>query len=378
MRQRGGAWELRVYVGRDPMTGHERYATRTIRSGKREAERVLNEMVVTADRGGLVKSRSTLAELLDAWLEQASRDFSPKTVRETKGFIERTIKPELGQITLARLQPIMLDRFYARLSAPGGGRRGGRLAPGTVRRVHGIIRRALAQGVRWGWLGTNPAASASPPRVPATTIQPPTPSQLALVLDAAERHDPELAMFVTLAATTGARRSELVALRWSDVDLAHLVVTISRGIVVGPVGLVEKDTKTHQARRVTLDQATALALASHRQTALERATVAGVVHADDDYVFSYDLGGTPWFPDSVSRRFRKLVGDLGLPGIRLHDLRHYVATRLLTAGVDVRTVAGRLGHRNAATTLNVYSHFVPEADRQAADVLARLLASERQ
>jgi integrase len=68
---------------------------------------------------------------------------------------------------------------------------------------------------------------------------------------------------------------------------------------------------------------------------------------------------------------------VGLPGVRLHDLRHYVATRLLTAGIDVRTVAGRLGHRNAATTLNVYSHFVPEADRQAADVLAHLLENER-
>jgi integrase len=78
----------------------------------------------------------------------------------------------------------------------------------------------------------------------------------------------------------------------------------------------------------------------------------------------------------VSRRFRELVREVGLSGVRLHDLRHYVATRLLAAGVDVRTVAGRLGHRHAATTLNVYSHFVPEADRQAADVLARLLDSE--
>jgi integrase len=146
---------------------------------------------------------------------------------------------------------------------------------------------------------------------------------------------------------------------------------------LGPDGLEEKDTKTHQARRVTLDQATAEHLALHRQAALEHSDFARVALADDGFVFTGDLGTTPWFPDSVSRRFRTLARDVGLPGVRLHDLLHYVATRLLIAGVDVRTVAGRLGHRNAATTLNVYSHFVPEADRQAADVLARLLEDER-
>ena len=157
----------------------------------------------------------------------------------------------------------------------------------------------------------------------------------------------------------------------------RFVVTIARGIVLGPDGLVEKDTKTHQARRVTLDHATTEALARYRQAAAERAAFCGVELDSAGFVFTSDLGDTPWYPDSVSRRFRDLARDVGQSGVRLHDLRHYVATRLLTAGVDVRTVAGRLGHRNAATTLNVYSHFVPEADRQAADVLAGLLDNER-
>jgi integrase len=377
MRQRGDAWELRVYVGRDALTGREHYATRTIRAGKREAQRVLNEMVVAAERGALPKTRATFADLLDAWLERVSRDFSPKTVLVTRGFVERTIKPDLGAIRLVRLRPDTLDRFYAKLLAPcGGGDRDG-LAPATVRRVHGIIHRALAQGVRWGWLGDNPAGSASPPSVPATAIQPPTPAELARLLDAAERRDPELATFLVLSAATGARRSELVASRWSDLDLARSVVTIRRGIVFGPDGLGEMDTKTHQARRVTLDQATANILTRHRQKTIDHAAFARVRLAADGFVVTGDLGSTPWFPDSVSRRFRKLAREVGLSGVRLHDLRHYVATRLLTGGVDVRTVAGRRGHRNAATTLNVYSHFVPEADRQAADVLARLLDRER-
>ena len=208
-------------------------------------------------------------------------------------------------------------------------------------------------------------------------IQPPTPNELARVLRAAEERDPELAAFLRLSAATGAGRSELVALRWVDISLDRSVVAISRGIVLGLDGLVEKDTKTHQSRRVTLDRATADAVSSCRTRACERNAAFGLPLDLNTFVFSSDLGETPWFPDSVSRRFRTIARDVGLKGIRLHDLRHYVATRLLTAGVDVRTVAGRLGHRNAATTLNVYAHFVPEADRRAADLLADLLEHEQ-
>jgi integrase len=96
--------------------------------------------------------------------------------------------------------------------------------------------------------------------------------------------------------------------------------------------------------------------------------------APDAFVFSHEADSSEtWRPDSTSRAFRLLVARAGAPGVRLHDLRHYVATRLLAAGVDVRTVAGRLGHRNASTTLNVYAHFVHDADEEAAAVLARLL-----
>ena len=170
----------------------------------------------------------------------------------------------------------------------------------------------------------------------------------------------------------------MLALRWPDVDLERGVVTISRGIVKGPEGLVEKDTKTHQARRVALDGDTTGRLSEHRVSAIERAQACGTSLVDDALVFSADVEGRqPWYPDSVSRRFRTACRGVGLDGVRLHDLRHYVATRLLSAGVDVRTVAGRLGHRNASTTLNVYSHFVPEADREAAEILGTLGETEQ-
>jgi integrase len=126
------------------------------------------------------------------------------------------------------------------------------LAPGTIRRIHGILRRALHQGVRWGRLNANPAPVASPPRIPASGLTPPRPEQIARLYRLVERVDPDLAVFILLAASTGARRSELIALRWSDIDLEGGKVRIGRGMVVGLDGLVEKDTKTHSVRTVAL------------------------------------------------------------------------------------------------------------------------------
>ena len=146
---------------------------------------------------------------------------------------------------------------------------------------------------------------------------------------------------------------------------------------MGPTGLVEKDTKTHAARRVALDEGTVQLVAAHRERMAARAAMCRVELTDDAFVFS-NAGdcSEPWFPDSVSRSFKRLCIAEGLPNARLHDLRHFVASQLLSAGVDVRTVAGRLGHRNAATTLNVYAHFLEQADRSAADVIGRVIAAE--
>ena len=145
---------------------------------------------------------------------------------------------------------------------------------------------------------------------------------------------------------------------------------------MGSAGLVEKDTKTHAARRVSLDDGTVRVIEAHRARMAARAAMCRVELTDDAFVFS-NAGdcSESWFPDSVSRGFKRLCVAEGLPDVRLHDLRHFVASQLLSAGVDVRTVAGRLGHRNAATTLNVYAHFLEQADRGAADVIGRVIAA---
>ena len=140
-----------------------------------------------------------VGELLEAWFEQAAPDFSPATAKETRGYLDRSLVPGLGGRRLAKLKPGDIDAFYRRLRESGGVN-GKPLAPATVRRIHGILRRALAQGVRWGWIGVNPAASASPPKVPPAKVAPPDPEQLARLLARARGESPELACYVLVAA----------------------------------------------------------------------------------------------------------------------------------------------------------------------------------
>jgi integrase len=164
------------------------------------------------------------------------------------GYIERTILPTLGHLPLRRLDTATLDRFYSELRGRGGV--GGRpMAPATVRQVHAILRRALDQAARWGWIPANPAALASPPRLGSAEIRPPTPEEVSRLLETAYAADPDFAALLWLAATTGARRGELRALRWEHVDLEAGELLILRNLFQAAARLVEKDTKTHAARR---------------------------------------------------------------------------------------------------------------------------------
>lgn len=374
MRQRSeGSWELRVFTGRDPLTKKPQYLTKTFRGGKRAAERELAAMV-SGKQASSPTAGMTVGELLERWLEHATPELSPSTVATTRVVIYTHLVPHIGSLPLRKLTPAKVDALY-RLLRERGGRKGKPLSGATVQRAHNVLHRAAAQAVRWGWLPLNPVSNATPPRRAPVEIQPPAPEEVLRIIDVAQEVNPPLATYLLVSAATGARRSEVVALRWSDVDLGDGVVVIGRGVVHGPDGrLVEKDTKTHAARRIAVDPATVELLRAHRKRAEEAAQLCGTKLAANGFVFSSEPdGSSSWRPDYTTQAFARIARDAGLPKVRLHDLRHFVATRLLANGVDVRTVAGRLGHKNPNVTLNVYAAFLPEADRDAADLLGRLL-----
>lgn len=351
VRWRGrDTWELRVYAG------NGRRVTRTFRGTERQAVKARAQLAAEVHQGRAVPGQGrTVATLLDRWYEAKSSDWSEQVVYEHRRVIDRVLVPALGAIPLSRLATADVDAFYGHLRRRG-------LKPASVRRVHSTLRSALEQGVRWGWIGMNPAATASPPSVPRPTVRPPSVDELLALLEVA-RANPDFYLYVHLSALTGARRSELVRLRWSDIE--------------GDEVVIHKGKTEAATRRLALDAGTLALLVEQRERQAERARLAEARLVRGAYVFSWFMDASvPWRDDYPTAAFARLRRHAGVSGVRLHDLRHYVATRLISAGVDVRTVAGRLGHASPYTTLGVYSHFEPASDRAAADLLAALLRRE--
>jgi len=184
-----------------------------------------------------------------------------------------------------------------------------------------------------------------------------------------------MACWLHVAIATGARRGEICALRWSDVDLVAATVRIERSVsVTRAAGIFVKTTKTDRARLVSLTSQATESLAQRRNRVLLTADDAGQPGLDAEFVFAdeRDVGGL-WRPHVVTRRWNRLRAATGHEGVRLHDLRHFVATELLTAGFDVRTVSNRLGHARTSTTMDIYWGWVPARDQEAAAYLGSLL-----
>jgi integrase len=365
-------WELRVSLGNDPVTGKLRQLSKTFHGGSRAADSALRDLIDQQAPGRSDGVGVTFGQLLDKWLEECERmDLSPTTLRTYRAQIKRTIRPRLGKVKLNQLSAKHLDDLYGVMKDDGK-------SPKTIRNHHAIISSALHQAVRWGWVKTNVAERAKPPRVAQRRVQAPSVDVVRDVIEEAEKRDPKLASLLMLAALTGMRRGELCALRWSDVDVKLGTMEVSRSVVVVVGGLAEKTTKTDRSRTVALDAVGVALMQRHQKQVLGWLKESGGTLQPDAFVFSPLVESTvPYRPDNVTSFFIRVRNEVKAPTVRLHDLRHFTATQLIGAGVDVRTVAGRLGHSDPSLTLRIYSHALEERDRAAATIMGNVLSAKR-
>jgi integrase len=250
------------------------------------------------------------------------------------------------------------------------------MSAATIRQIHAILSGAFATAVRWEWIDRNPAATAKLPRTRQRTATSPDPADVAKVIAAARASGQDLlALYLWLAAVTGARRGELSALHWADLDLQRGVIHIAHSYSVAGGTKARKDTKTHQDRSLAIDEVTATLLAERRQAVAEQLGGIGVELPLDSYLFSPDpLGTRPWNPDWVTHKVAEIAQAAGVV-LNIKALRHYSASQLLAGGIDLRNTAARLGHGGGgATTLRHYADPVSEVDRRAAAYLAQLTA----
>lgn len=355
-------YQLRVYAGTDPVTGRKRYTGRVHRGTERTARKALAALVTDIERGlDQPGSRCTVAQLCARYVAHRSPDWSPNTRRDHPATIERWVVPRLGDVDVTKVRVRDVEQLVDAIAADH---------PATARKVLAILRAAFEDAVRWELVARNPARNARPPRKPRARTSAPALDQVRTVIAAA----PEpLATIIRLAVVTGCRRGELLGLQWGDLDLEHGSVAVSRAVVGAQGRITVKGTKTGRVKVLALDPATVAGLKRWRARCVEASMALGVQLQPSYYLFAQDdEGGEPWWPETLSHKWRRLADAHGLAGVRFHDLRHATATTLIAAGVDPKTAADRLGH-DPSVMLGVYTHAIPARDQAAAEVMARAL-----
>lgn len=340
---------------------------------KKEADADLVQRLNRLHTGAHVERHSmTIAHLLPLWLGAVRDSVKASTFDSYQRSIDDYLLPHVGHSRLCDLDSAQLQSLMALLRERGGIRRGRSLplgeplAPKTVRNHVNVLGSALNYAVSMRWLASNPMTGVRKPSARRTKeITSWSAADVAAFLDATADHP--LQTLFRVAFFTGARRGELLGLRWGDVDFPSRRVSIRQTLILVK-GRVHFDTpKSHEARTVDLDAETVVILEDRRRA------VAG---GPEDLVFA-DEAGAPLRPDTVSVWFRLAVERSGvMPRISLQNARHTHATLLLKAGVPVQVVSQRLGHADVGFTLRVYSHVLPGMQAEAASAFAGLIESQ--
>jgi integrase len=349
-----------------------------------ELDRLRSEARVGSlpDAGGL-----TVGQLLDRWLESSKASTEARTFEERQRLVRNHLRPRLGGLRLARVNALHVESFYADMARDGVGAT-------TIRHSANVLGVALSHACNLKLIPFNPAAAIKKPKAPRRHMLFLTPEQVKILLDAA-RGRPCFPL-VVLALATGCRQGELLALMWEDLDLANGTLTVRRSLAQTDKGFVVKEPKTAASRRtITLPDLAVAVLTEHKAAALR----AGLLGAP---VFC-TRGGNWLLKRNVLRALRAVIRRANTPPgkinrggrpkksapprpkeefemlklipakLRFHDLRHTVASILLSQGQSVRAVSQRLGHSNPALTLRVYAHCMPSDDPQLAAALNKML-----
>ena len=371
--------------------GENIWRIRYVKEGKRHVETVRGPREDAIARRDVIRAEiaqstwtapttMTVAEWAGTWIEQyLKRAVSQRSYDRQKTIIDRHIIPALGKLALQKLSAVRINELYRDLEKSG-------LHASTVHYVHVVLGSCLKQAAKIGAIARNPVTNASPPKVNTQSggralTQP----ELDKLLNAVSG-DP-LFVIVALAAGTGARINELLALQWSAVTWETKSLKIDAALKPTSEGLQRGAPKTERSRRtIRLDDGL-LALLKREQDRQEKeqqalrgmegvATLRTLLPADAlIFPASPIAPAGPRRHGPISKAFALRAAKAGFAGLRFHDLRHTHATLLLQAGVPVAAVSARLGHANAAITLGVYSHSTSDAEAAAAAVAGSLLAN---
>lgn len=321
-------------------------------------------------------NKLTLGEYLTTWINEVhANQLKASTLERYKRVINRYLIPELGAIKLQDLRPSHVQGFYTSLLTRSTVT-GNPLSPQTVTLIGAVLKKAIKYAVDVdGLIAVNPVNRVPLPKGKGTIPKPWSIQELNTFLDVARSH--RLFFFFRLSAFTGARRGELLALKWSDFDGTAITISKNR-LMAGNEVIEQNSTKggTNGQRRVPLDRETIELFNVHRVNQLKERMALGENWQETGYVFVQE-NGLPLYPHTPSDLFKKLLNKAGLRPTRLHDQRHLHATELLRLGEPLHVVANRLGHRDAMVTATIYAHVSDQQAETASSTFANAVNGVR-
>ncbi|MFC2047212.1 tyrosine-type recombinase/integrase [Chloroflexota bacterium] len=364
------SYSIVVSMGKDATTGKYKYQWVSVKGTKKDAEKRLSELLHQIDNGSFIKpGKITLTEYFERWLKDyAKPNLSPRGFERYESIARVHLIPGIGNIPLTQLRPEHLQKHYTSKLNDG-------LSPRSVRYNHVVLHKALQTAIKWGLVARNVADGVDVPRAHRNEMQTWDEYDIARFLEGA-KDSPYYALFYT-ALFTGMRRSELLALRWCDVDFIFSQFSVSRSLHHLKDGsYVFTEPKSSRSRRtIALSPSANLLLTEHKEKQILERAMLGTPLTDNDLVFSL-LEGKPLRPNTVSRAWTMLAARCGLKVIRLHDARHTHASLMLKQGVHPKIVQERLGHATISVTLDTYSHVAPGLQEAAASGFDKMVLNK--
>jgi integrase len=358
-----GRWRGAISLGNGP--DGKRLRQTFYGKSQEEVDKLVTAALSERDKGlATDPTKETVQQFLERWLNDVMKHRVRPVTLVSYRYTLRHAYAALGSLPLTKLTPPLIQRLYTQRLDAGASRR-------TVQYIHSILHKALNQAVRWNLLARNPCDAVDAPRPVKRDMVTLTEEELRQLVDVMVAD--ELRPLYVLAILTGARRGELVALRWQDVDLVKGAIRITRTAEQVGNTVVWSEPKTAKSRRLIPLPAEAIpVLKAHKAAQAELKMRQRLVWREQGLVFTR-WDGSPYIPEFITRHFGLLVQKAGVPRVRLHDLRHTHATLLLQAGIHPKVVSERLGHSTTTLTMDTYSHVLPTMQEEAARTLDNLL-----
>ena len=366
--------------------------TKTIHGTKKEAEIELAKFVADVQNGMFVEGKSLkFSEFTEIWKrDYASKELAPSTYKRYCRILETRLLPYFGHFYINKIKPTDIMHFYDLLSRDtqlvrkkdnNGKKTIKPLSGKTILEHHRLLRAMLHKAVYWQLIVANPAERVQPPKARKPKRKSYDDEQTKILLENLEllsSEDTKYKVAIILTVFTGVRLGELMGLEWQDVDFKNGIISINRSSqYLADMGVFTKVPKTESSiREIAIPEFIISLLEEYKLWYEEQKSIYGELWTDSDRLF-VQADGKPMHPSTISKWFVKYVGQIGLPVINFHGLRHTNASLLVAQNIDIAVISARLGHAQISTTLDFYVHPLLSHNRKAGYALENLLLPTR-